>query len=76
MLILFYVAVSAENLFRDKVRSLAQCLTEQKVDYEELEFQPENSKGFWSRKKPQVDYEGVIREKDVEDFGVSKRDIT
>jgi len=66
--------VSAEDHFRDRVRSLAQSLTDQKVDYRELDFQPVISKGFWSRKEPQVDCEGVIRGKvvELEDLGTQR----
>jgi hypothetical protein len=57
------VTVSANNHFRDRVRSITGRLTKQQVDYHEFDFQPTISRGFWSRKKPQVDYEGVIRSK-------------
>jgi hypothetical protein len=58
------VTVSAQSHFRDRVRSVAEKLTNQQVDYHEFDFQPAISRGFWSRKKPQVDYEGVIRGKE------------
>ena len=53
--------MSAEGSFRDSVRHLTLQMSGELIDFVEMDFQPSEPRSFWSRRRPAVKHEGVIK---------------